>query len=226
MDSLFHFLQTYEIWIYLLLGVVGLFYLQRLVRSWSEWHAAVFGLERENAQRKLSAAGSILVLLFFLATAEFVLVSFVMPAYPSTAMLLTPTLDFLATPTITLQPDQQPGQAALAETPAPSAEGGCVPGEIEWNAPLQQAQVSGAVELFATVNLPDLGYYKYEFIQSGTDVWTTLAGGNTARNNELVGTWNTELLMPGDYRLRLIVFNSQNQELPPCELSVQVIPPS
>ena len=79
--------------------------------------------------------------------------------------------------------------------------------------------------MFATINLPDLGYYKYEYNQAGSDTWTTLAGGNVAKNNELIGIWDTELLTPGDYRLRLVVYNSQNQELPACELSVQVTPP-
>lgn len=225
MDQILRFLQAYEIWIYLFLGVVGIFYLQSFIRSWTEWRSAIFGLEKENAQRKLSAAISILALLFFLAAAEFILISFVMPAYPTTAMLLTPTLDLFATPTITLSPGMNLSEADLSDaTPVPLSGGGCVAGQIEWNRPAPQEQVSGAVELYATINIPDLGYYKYEVNQSGTDVWEPLAGGNTVKNNELIGTWNTESRVPGDYRLRLIVHNSQDQELAPCELSLQVAP--
>ena len=179
MESFLHFLKTYEVWIYLVAGVVGLVYVQKLLKAWREWRSALFGLEKENAQRSLSAAVAVLSLIFILAAGEFILVSFVMPAFPSTAMVLTPTLDLLATPTITLQSGSPTGGAnPPTATPLAAAGTGCVTGQIEWNAPEPQAQISGAVEMFATINLPDLGYYKYEYNQAGSDTWTTLAGGN------------------------------------------------
>lgn len=224
MEQFFRFLQNYEIWVYLLLGAVAVLYLQKFFRSWREWRSAIFGLERENAQRKLSASLSILALLFILAIAEFFLVTFVIPVFPKTTALLTPTLDLLATPTITLSADLAQG-GALAGTPQPALAEGCIAGQIEWNAPTPGAEVSGAVELYATVSIADLGYYKYEYMQSGSENWVTLTGGNTPKNNELIGTWNTEQLLPGDYRLRLVVYNTQNQQLPPCELPVHVTAP-
>ncbi|MCC6148482.1 MAG: hypothetical protein IT308_13065 [Anaerolineaceae bacterium] len=226
MEQFFHFLQVYETWLYLLLGAVALVYFRRLLRSWQEWRASLFGLERENAQRKLTASISILVLLTFLFAAEFILVSFVIPVFPKTAALLTPTLDLLATPTITLQANLAGVPAPLPEgTQLPSAGAGCLPEEVEWNAPAAGGEISGAVELYATINIPDLGYYKYEYRQSGSEDWTTLTGGNSPKNNELIGTWNTEALLPGDYQLRLVVYNTQNDQLTPCELQVQVTPP-
>jgi len=226
MEQFFRFLQAYEIWLYLLLGAVAILYFQRFIRSWQEWRSAIFGLERENAQRKFSLSLTILGLLILLAAVEFILVTFVIPAYPKTAALLTPTLDLLATPTITLPPGlAQSGSSSQAETPQPSLAEGCVAGQIEWNAPSPGEEISGAVELYATINIADLGYYKYEYKQSGSENWVTLTGGNQPKNNELIGTWNTEQLFPGDYQLRLVVYNTQNEQLSPCELPVQVTPP-
>lgn len=227
MDQLLRFLQTYEIWIYLLLGGVGAVYLHKLLSSYQDWRGAIFGLERENAQRKLSASLTILVLIMLFAATEFVMVSFVSPVLPKTAALLTPTIDLLATPTITLSPEMS--AAGTTQPPAvpqaAEAESGCVAGEIEWNLPAAGEEISGSVELFATITIPDLAFYKYEYGQPGSETWVTLAGGNSIKNNELIGTWNTEQLLPGDYRLRLIVYNTQNQQLPACELSIRVIAP-
>ena len=59
-------------------------------------------MERASAQARLNQSAIILVLLLGLAIGEFVLVSFVAPAYPGANPLATPTLDLLATPTATL----------------------------------------------------------------------------------------------------------------------------
>ncbi|MDZ4159523.1 MAG: hypothetical protein U1B80_07015, partial [Anaerolineaceae bacterium] len=70
MGAVFHFLETYEAWIYLFLGLIALAYLNKLVISWQEWRAAVFGLERDVAQRRLSAALTVLLLLLMLVILE------------------------------------------------------------------------------------------------------------------------------------------------------------
>ena len=43
--------------------------------------------------------------------------------------------------------------------------------------------------------------------------------------NALLGNWDTTLLVPGDYLLRLVVADSQNQLLPACVVSVRVVAP-
>jgi hypothetical protein len=224
MEELIRFLQRYEIWIYFLMGAVGIIYIQKLFRNYREWHSSLYGMEKENAQRRINASLSIIILLALLTVTEFILVSFVVPLYPHSAGLATPTIIILTTPTVTLAP----GQTAPAGTPAPApvlAGKGCIPGQVEWTAPISGADISGAVELKGTVNLPDLAFYKYEYTQPGNETWTTLAGGNTVKKNETLGTWNTTDLVPGDYRLRLVVYNTQNQQLAPCELAVRVTKP-
>lgn len=79
MDEALGFFQAFEVWIYLLLALGGLFYARKFILAWQELRDAAFGLERESAQARLNQAASILVLLLAMAIAEVVLVSFVAP---------------------------------------------------------------------------------------------------------------------------------------------------
>ncbi len=261
MEELLPFLQKYEIWIYVLLGAVAFVYLQRLVSAWRIWQGSVFGLEREIGQRRFSTALTILVLLVIFILVEFVIVSFVAPSYPQVYALPTPTLDLLATPTVTLPVaaeavtataaaltgdqvvtsgtpsaggDSTPN-AADAKNPAPKAgtptvaltplAEGCIAGQIEWSYPKSGDEITATVELKGTVNVPNLGFYKYEYAQPGEDVWTTIAAGNQPKVNGQIGFWNTSQLEPGDYLLRLVVADNQNKLFPACQIPVRITKP-
>ncbi len=226
MEEILKFLQQYEIWIYALLGVVGFICLRKLLIHWHDWRVAIFGLERETAQRRLSASMSLFVLLSLMGVAEFSIVSFITPVYPQAFSLQTPTMDLLATPTGTLPADASQSMMvkAVIGTQVPVAGDGCVPGRLEWTFPQAGGEISGIVELKGTVNVDNLGFYKYEFSQPGSDIWTTIAAGDTIKQDDtLGGAWNTGQLVPGDYRLRLVVSDNQNQTLPTCEIPVRVV---
>ena len=124
MEEALSFFRAFEIWIYLLLGLGGLIYIRKFILAWQELRGATFGLERESAQARLNQAASMLVLLLTMAVTEFVLVSFIAPAVPGAIPLPTPTLDLLATPTITLpattpQPGEQGTNNGLAAPQPP-----------------------------------------------------------------------------------------------------------
>lgn len=225
MQSIFQFLIQYETWIYILLGILAFVYLRKLILAFIDWRNSVFGLERESAQKRFSLSLTFLGLLTFMALAVFVLVSFVAPSYPQYGLLLTPTLDILATPTATLEPGVFPQLAPAQPTMAVVSQEGCLPEKIEWTFPKMGDELSGNVELKGTVNLPNLGFYKYEFAPMGSDNWVTIAAGDKiVVDQPLGGIWNTEQLIPGDYVLRLVVSDNQNQFLPPCLVSVRIIP--
>jgi hypothetical protein len=137
----------------------------------------------------------------------------------------TPTVELLVTPSITV-PVALPTAAPTVETGptlAPITTSGCIPGEIEWTFPLNQDQISGIIEPRGTVNVANLGFYKYEFSLGDTGDWTAIAAGNQVRVDQpLGGSWNTTALLPGDYRLRLIVTDNQNGIFPACIISVQI----
>ena len=228
MEEALRFFRAYEVWIYLLLALVGLIYVRKFVISWQELRDAAFGLERENAQARLNQAASILVLLFVMAITEVVLVSFVAPAVPGAIPLLTPTLDLLATPTTTLPPAQATeAQANLSLTPtspftAIPEQSGCVPGSIEILSPVDGSEIGGVVEITGTVNIPSFGFYKLEMKRLEETDWLTILAGNEPQVNGLLGSWNTSLLSPGNHQLGLVVSDNQGQTMPSCIIQVRV----
>jgi hypothetical protein len=233
MQDVFVFLQKYEVWIYLGLGMIGVLYLRRVLIALQDWRAAVFGLEKEIAQRRFSAALTILIFIVLFAVAELVLVSFVVPTYQNSLPLPTSTLDLSATST----PFEAVGVASVVPMTPTAAiatavavtEQGCLPGQIEWVSPQENQEIVRSVELRGVINVQNLGFYKYEYMPIGSTVWTTIAGGNTpvipgsAGMDDFLGEWNTSQLPAGDYLLRLVVFDNQNQPFPACVIPVRII---
>jgi hypothetical protein len=228
MEDLLRFLETYEIWIYVLLGVFCLWYLRKVLVAWQEWRAAVYGLERETAQRRFSAAMTVLTLFLMIGLAQFLLISFVAPDMPRADIIATPTIDYFITPIATLSTTLTPaGQATgIIPTLAVSSQDGCSSGKLEWTFPKNGAQVSGDVVLRGTIQVPNLGFYKWEFSSAGANNWITIAAGNLPKTDSaLGGGWNTSQLVPGDYQLRLVAADNQNQSLPACVISIRVVSP-
>lgn len=229
MEEALRNLKTFEVWIYLLLGLGGLIFIRKFMLSWQELRVAAFGLERQQAQARLNRAASILVLLLTIAVAEFVLVSFIAPSVPGASPLLTPTLDLLATPTITLAVTELPAgsaqQATLTPSPAVQASvSGCVADSIEITSPQNGQEVSGAVEILGTANIPNFGFYKFEMKRPEESNWQTLQAGNQVRNQESLGVWDTRRLLPGEYQLSLVVVDNQGQASQRCIVQVRVLP--
>lgn len=227
MDQLLQFLKDAEIWIYSILGLVGLIYLGRLFSGVREWKQSVFGLEKENARIKISSSLAILVLFLILFAAEFFMVTFSNSTFLQTSVLPTPTLDILATPSATL-----PLEAFVTSTPEviqPTLSsinpGQCIPNQIEWISPVDGETIKGSYELFGTVNVGNFGFYKYEYSTVGSENWITIAGNDQQIIKESIGSWNTSTLTPGDYILRLIVYDNANNEYPSCTVQVRIASP-
>ncbi len=231
MEEALRFFRAYEIWVYLLLSLGGLIYVRRFLLAWQELRGAAFGLERDSAQGRLNQAAAMLVLLLTMAIAEFVLVSFVAPTVPGAVPLLTPTLDLLATPTTTLPPSTlQPGETLLpgAATITPTIDftgSGCIPDQIFISYPHEGDEISGAVEITGTVDIPDFGFYKLEMKRPEESTWLTILAGNQVRRGETLGIWNTSLLPPGYHQLGLVVTDNQGKIHSPCITQVRVTNP-
>jgi hypothetical protein len=229
MEEALRNLKTFEVWIYLLLGFGGLFFIRKFMLAWQELRVAAFGLERQQAQARLNRAASILVLLLTIAVAEFVLVSFIAPSVPGASPLLTPTLDLLATPTTTLAVTDVPAGSIpqVTMTPSPPVQAsvsGCVTDSIEITSPQNGQEVSGAVEIIGTASIPNFGFYKFEMKRPEESSWQTLQAGNQAHNQGSLGVWDTRRLLPGEYQLSLVVVDNQGQASQPCIVQVRVLP--
>jgi hypothetical protein len=222
MQFILLFLDKNEPFFYLILAFFGLIVFRRLWLNWKEWRDAYYGFERELAMRRFAQTGAIASLILLMACSVFVLGTFIIPSLPASALLGTPTLDLLATQ----QPDVTDGTPALGTTvataaPIPGSEG-CVPGVLEITSPKPGEAISGRIEIMGSVNVPGMGFYKYEFAPLGSDVWATISANREIKQNESLGVWFTGTLTPGDYQLRLVATDSEGNALPACIINVRI----
>jgi hypothetical protein len=230
MEQAFAFFRNFEIWIYILLGLGILLALRKFIMAWQELRGAAFGLERDNAQARLNQSSSVLVLLITMVVAEFVMVSFIVPAFPGAMPPLTPTLDLLTTPTVTL------GAATGETTTPPSAptavpgteqtpESGCIPGKVQIDSPSAGSEVSGLVGVIGTVNIENFGFYKIESRKPDDATWSILLAGNQPVTGGALGTWDTRRLTPGEYQISIVPVDTEARTLPRCAVNVFVTAP-
>jgi len=224
MVEIINFLASYEVLIYIVLAIGGMFAFRWLWRSWSEWRVAVFSLEREFSARRLGRSAAVSILIVILFCAEVFMASFVIPSLPADVFIATPTLDLISTPTGVLSPEMM---TQFAEAPPQNpnfSASGCTPDQLSLGFPEPGDEISGAIELLGTVNIPNFGFYKYEVALAGSDTWTTIAAGRSVVNDGPLGRWDTTALTPGDYQLRLVVVDNEGVILPPCVVPVRVVP--
>jgi hypothetical protein len=244
MEEALRFFRAFEVWIYLLLGLVGLFYIRKFVMAWQDLQGAGFGLERESAQARLNQSAIVLVLIISMAVAEFVMVSFVAPSIPGAMPLFTPTLDVLATPTFTLPPVTQitggeigdpaaggelgtqiPGGEITTLTPEPTLPAlpeNCIPGQIEITSPTEGQDVSGVVNVNGTASILNFGFFKLEVQSLGAADWLTILAGNIPVVDGPLGSWDTRRMEPGEYQLALVLVDNQANASPACVVNVRV----
>lgn len=221
-----NFFRALEVWIYVFLGVVGLYFIRKFILAWQELRGAGFGLERDNAQGRLNQSAIVLVLLIVLAVVEFILVTFVAPSLPSANNLPTPTVSLLMTVTPTSGPEQTPGSAistAVLEGAPTVQPSGCLDGQIEITDPQAGQEVSGVVEVLGSAAIENFGFYKIEMKLPDDPSWLTLQAGNVPIQAGKLGDWDTRRLSPGEYQLGLVVVDNQARLAPPCVVQVRVV---
>jgi len=227
MEEVLWFFKNYEIIVYLVLGILAAWQVRKFVIAWQELQAAAFGLEYESAQGRLNRAAGILVLLLVVGVLEFGLVTFVVPAFPEVEPLPTDTLNLLATPTTTLQAVESISQEELAiEMTEQIPAAGCIPEEVMITFPENETTVRDIIEVRGTVNVPNLGFYKFEIASFGSDDWLTIQAGEDIVIDGVLGNWDTTQLEPGSYYLRLVVADNEGNHREPCVVSVYVEKPT
>ena len=219
MDEAIRFFRAYEPWIYVILGLGGLFYLRKFILAWRELHVAAFGLERENAQARLNSSAIMLV---------FILVYFIGPSMSAATPLPSPTLSILTTNTTTLVPATT--QTSVGEIGTPiftenASQNGCIPGQIVVSSPKDGEIVRGVVEIIGTANIENFGFYKLGLKRPDESLWATIQAGNQIKINEKLGDWDTRQLIPGVYQMSLVVVDNEAKASQPCAVQVNVTTP-
>ena len=228
MEQALQFFKDYEIWIYVLLGILALWQVRKFALAWEELRGAFFGLEREAAQSRLNSAATMVVILLLMAVAEFTVVTFVVPTVPGANPLPTPTLNLLATPTTTLPAATQKTSGTPGITPTPEevlAGEGCVAGQVNLTSPVTGDKIGGSVTVKGSAKITNFGFFTLQIAHPGDSVWLPILVGQQAIKNDVLGTWETSTLTPGDYMLRLVVTDNVGAELTPCTIQVTVIAP-
>ncbi|MCK4726276.1 MAG: hypothetical protein KAT29_10750 [Anaerolineales bacterium] len=233
MEEALSFFRTYEMWMYVILVLAGLVYIRRFILAWEELRRAAFGLERESAQSHLNQSAGMLVLLFIMAVAIFVIVSFVAPAFPASIPLQTPTMDLLGSPSSTKEGENMQEELAtptvdvLSLTATVQVIGeGCTPGQIMLTDPIDGSEISGVIIIQGTADVQNFGFYKYEVARPGEAVWQTIQAGRDIIQESELGQGDTRTMAPGDYMLRLVIVDNQGESLEPCVIRVNVNNPS
>lgn len=225
MTEILLFLKDLEYLIYIILGALAAWQVRNFILAWEDLRAAAFSLEKETAQVRINRAAALLVALLFLATAEFGLVSFIIPAMPEANPLPTPTIDLLATPTATLPPESTdlPGTIQATQPQGTeAAQAGCIPGEVMITSPENNQTVSGIIEIEGSADISDFGFYKFEVSPANSTNWLTIQAGDTPTVEDKLGFWDTTQLEPGNYSLRLIVVDNEGLQRDPCVVNVFV----
>jgi len=209
--------------------VIATVYLRKLVIALHDWRNTQFGLERQVEQKRISEAVSVLVLVVCMGVVVFGINTFVPSVIPLTQELSTPTLNPLAAATTTLPAINitvAGTQPLTTTTPPIQTANGCVPGKVELTYPQDGAAIGGSIDIKGTVKVNNFGFLKYEYAPSGSTTWATIAASHAITPpDSVLGSWDTSLLVPGVYQLRLVV-EDNGVELPPCIVTVTVLSPT
>jgi len=225
MEQILQYVRAYEIWIYVILGVLAIWQIRKFALAWEELRGAFFGLEKDAAQSRVNSAAVMIVLIIIMAIAEFTIVTFVVPTVPEANPLPSATLELLATPTTTLPPPTQNPNETQEPSPTPGevpAAEGCLPGEINLTSPKNGDRISGSLSIYGSANIPNFGFYSLQIANPGDVIWLPIQVGQQPVLNSVLGTWDTTALVLGDYLLKLEVTNNVGDVLTPCSIQLTV----
>lgn len=213
--------EEFQAWIYLILFVFGTIYLRNTIRALGERNRAVFGLEREQANRGLTRAFAMLLLVVVLGVVTFLVANFAGPAVPITSR---PT----AVPTISLLSEEVDIPLSEIEpTPIPLGTldaSACLNAEATIVSPTEGEDLSGVIEITGTANIPNFAFYKIEYRSTSSDqAWRAISAGTEPIVESELGVWDTSLVLSDFYHLRLVVTDTEGNAPQPCTIQIRLV---
>jgi hypothetical protein len=220
MRELLDFLSDYEILLYVLIAIISIIYIRRFLLAWREAQLAIYGLEKEMAAQRMRSNATILISMVVLVLMVFIVTTFVNPMLPRLEIIPTPTIELATSQPIVLNLGQEGDETPTVEV---FESQNCVSGKLELTEPRNGSELGGIVTLKGVINVPDFGFYKYEYSQPGSSDWMIIAANGTLDPEGILGNWDTSLLIPGEYLLRLVVTDNRSNTIGLCIIGVQVI---
>ncbi|MCB9076141.1 MAG: hypothetical protein H6631_00960 [Anaerolineaceae bacterium] len=241
----------FAFWLYIGLGLLGLFFLRVMWLARKDRTRSIFTLERETASVRLTRAfaGFMIVLAGMLGVYYLGLVTpTIVPPPPDTptptpilALPPTPTpppLLLTPTQTPTVLPTPTPVDALIdingaTPTPLPAATAAnpvtssgqppsCPNSAARISQPGNNAQVAGVVQIMGAAAIDNFQYYKFEFRDPGSGEWVFISRFENMVPSGVLGAWNSDTVPPGDYDFRLVVVDNTGNFPEPCVVRLQV----
>lgn len=247
MEQVLGILSDYQWLIYLVLGMILVFFLRRALLARREGARSIFKLEQEQARTRYSRSVTICAIILLLMAGVFVISNPMLPAPsptpeptptetsgPLAASTLTPTPPpATITPTATAtkqrptrppQPTETPGADA---TPTPVVRPPACPNpNARITSPGPNQVVQGNVPIRGTANIAGFQYYKVEVGPGNNpkDHEWTVVGNLHERpvSGGVLETFNSGAYPAGTYSLRLVVVDQTGNYPEPCRVTVTV----
>jgi len=249
MERVLRLIADYQWWIYLVLGLLLLFYLRRAIVARREGARSIFKLEQEQARGRYGRSVAAMVLIVFIMAAVFAAANYPMFTELGRAPEPTPTITVgpLAKPTLTSTappPTITPTATATMVRPTRPVRPSATPEFVATEAPVVRPAVCpnpavaitspganqavrGSVPIFGTASIPNLDYYKLEVGRGanpqGQHEWTVvgLLHHNSVTRGQ-VETFNSDAYPPGTYTLRLVVVDVTGNFPEHCRVTIVV----
>jgi len=229
-----------DTWLYIILGLIALFFLRLMWLARRDRIRSIFTLERENATTRMTRAfiGFVIVSGLMIGVYYLSLVTpTIVPPPPDTptptpivALPPTPTPPpLLPTPTPTSTPVPTPVptvEVIDTPTPTPNLTVGQAPNcpnpGVRITQPGDGAQVDGVVQVRGAATIPNFDYYKFEFRVPSTEEWVFIARFDSPVAEGVLGSWNSDTVPPGSYEFRLVVVDATGNFPNPCVVNLAV----
>ncbi len=233
MEEVLLLIEAYQGWIFLILGFLGLVYSGSVLRAYKSYRVAIYGLEREQSTSRLRRSGGMLALAVTGIVVVFILTTFASPALPASLRpTAIPTVSLLATPIL------EQGEGGIVFTTATPLDpdgidgAGCANLNATIISPESGARVKGEVLFKGTANIPGFAFYKLEYNDLKPEsTWLAISANNQTvcdqgcdDETEILGTWDTSLVRPGQYAVQLVVTDTLGNAPFPCQIRLQIVP--
>jgi hypothetical protein len=209
--------ERYELWLYGLLGLLGLVYGRIAWAAAQRLDRTPFGLEKDDARRRLNGALVVLFGVVALGSSVFILNRYVAPSLTAASATPAPDERPTAIPTPTL--------IGSGVGPLVVDSSGCDQAAVALVRPQPGERITGSYEIVGTASLPNFAFYRVEISGAATNgAWVTLAVGNVPAVESPLGLFDTSPYAAGEYAFRLVVTDNVGQEAPPCVIVVNLSP--